>query len=324
MKTEILKPNEHVLFRGVGGLTKRKYNNKLVKTDSEYNTIYFTNNYNYASAYANSNDNGMNNGSVTEWTPTRPLKILVLNSIVLKEIKKSIKNNTLPNKVINESIGKSYLTRKGHTVENLKKGLRPRIMHIQGKPTQQSKKETMYNSYKSIVPQNIIYEKNKMSKKWENARKLLDNIMQNKINVKSLNDNQIQTLSYLNLFHEHNINKLKGGKGRFNRSYIHNYFPLIKLNNNNKGFSRVSNASHDTYLYYYIMKYIKQQGYDGIKTITKGISRNNGSNTRGNVEYVFSAKGINTLFKRVDEIPELRYNLLNYMNEYNIKGLKGR
>jgi hypothetical protein len=40
------------------------------------------------------------------------------------------------------------------------------------------------------------------------------------------------------------------------------------------------------------MKYIKQQGYDGIKTITKGISRNNGSNTRGNIEYVFSAKGI--------------------------------
>jgi hypothetical protein len=30
------------------------------------------------------------------------------------------------------------------------------------------------------------------------------------------------------------------------------------------------------------------------------------------------------VFKRVDEIPELRYNLLNYMNEYNIKALKGR
>ena len=182
-----------------------------------------------------------------------------------------------------------------------------------------------YNPEDSKVWMFFIYEKKTMSEKWKNARKLLSNITNKKIDIKSLNKEQIKTLSYLNLYPEHNINKLKGNKHIFATSYLHNHFPLIKINDNNSGFSRVSNVSYDTYLYYYIMKYIKKQGYDGIKTITRGISKNNGKST-GKIEYVFSAKGINTLFKRVDEIPELRYNLLNYMNEKNCKfiELRGR
>lgn len=319
MKEELLLPDQHILYRGVAGFTKRKYNNKLVKTNSEYNTIYFTNNYNYAVKYAEPNDNGINNGVVTEWTPKRPLKILVLNSIVLRQIKNNITNTELPNKLINEIIGKSYLTRKGYTVENLKKTITSPMIRENGFSFR-AVDMTSYNRFKTLNPKNIIYEKNRMSNKWNNAIKIKDSIKKKEINKSSLTKEQKHVLSYLALFHNHNVNVLKGTK---KPSFNSDQFPLIKINNNKKGFSRVSCSSHDTYLYYYIMKYIKKLGYDGIKTITRGIKRNNGT-TIGKVEYVFSAKGINTLFKRVDEIPQLRFNILNYMSEYNIKGLKGR
>ena len=53
-------------------------------------------------------------------------------------------------------------------------------------------------------------------------------------------------------------------------------YALISIRKN--GYQRVSHAEYDLVLMYYVMQFVKEKGFDGVKQVTTGYVSNNGKN----------------------------------------------
>jgi len=94
------------------------------------------------------------------------------------------------------------------------------------------------------------------------------------------------------------------------KASLSNLYPLYKVNN--KGYSRKTNGVYDFLIHHYILKFVKKHNLDGFKEIIQGY-KNDSKTSSANTEYVFASQDANSLFKRVDEIPELSYELIPEM-----------